>query len=81
MCKNLNLNNNAIITVTTVEYTKLLYKDIISLENLEAGLKRTKTNVSSGLDGETKTDITRSRLEKLQKNWIIKRINQNHQKN
>lgn len=44
---------------------KLNYKDIISLENLERGLQRTKSNVSPGIDGEVKSQITPKRLSKL----------------
>lgn len=44
---------------------KLNYKEIISLENLERGLQRTKSNVSPGIDGEVKSQITPKRLSKL----------------
>lgn len=54
-----------ISTVKSATIKKICYKDIIDLNNLRAGLKRTKTNVSSGIDGETNTNITESRLQKL----------------
>lgn len=41
------------------------YKNLIKLENLKKGLERTKNNVSPGLDGEIKSNITESRLLKL----------------
>jgi len=44
---------------------KVLYKDLISIESLKKGLQRTKSNVSPGLDGEVKGQITDKRLEKL----------------
>jgi group II intron reverse transcriptase/maturase len=44
---------------------KIIYKDLISVESLKKGLVRTKTGVSPGLDGETKSQITDKRLEKL----------------
>ena len=46
---------------------EILYKDLISLENLSLGLSRTKNNVSPGLDGEVKGDFTLEKLEKLHK--------------
>lgn len=44
---------------------KIFYHDIISLENLQRGLERTKNNVVPGLDGETRGDMTAEKLEKL----------------
>lgn len=41
------------------------YRKIIELENLKLGLARTKNNVSPGLDGEIKKDISEKRLIKL----------------
>jgi len=41
------------------------YKEICKVENLELGLKRTKSGVSAGLDGEIKADYTTGKLEKL----------------
>jgi group II intron reverse transcriptase/maturase len=46
---------------------RLEYKAVISLENLEQGLIRTKNNVSSGLDGETKAGFTQDKLFQLHK--------------
>ena len=45
----------------------LEYKAVISIENLEQGLLRTKSNVSSGLDGETKAEFTQDKLVQLHK--------------
>jgi group II intron reverse transcriptase/maturase len=45
----------------------LEYRTVISIENLEQGLLRTKSNVSSGLDGETKAEFTQSKLVQLHK--------------
>jgi group II intron reverse transcriptase/maturase len=45
----------------------LEYKAVISIENLEQGLLRTKSNVSPGLDGETKAEFTQNRLVQLHK--------------
>ena len=41
------------------------YADVISFENLKYGLERTKSNVSPGIDGEVKSDISDNRLQKL----------------
>jgi len=41
------------------------YNDICNITNLELGLKRTKSGVSAGLDGEIKANYTTSKLEKL----------------
>lgn len=45
----------------------LEYKAVISIENLEQGLLRTKSKVSSGLDGETKAEFTQNKLVQLHK--------------
>lgn len=41
------------------------YKELISIENLKLALERTKANVSPGIDGEIKKDISIKRLETL----------------
>lgn len=46
---------------------KIIYKDIINIENLQNGLKKTKSNVSPELDGEIKTNFTDKKLEILHK--------------
>lgn len=46
---------------------KIIYKDLISMENLSLGLNRTKNNVSPGLDGEIKGDFILEKMEKLHK--------------
>jgi len=44
---------------------KIKYKDLVTYENLCIGLERTKSEVSPGIDGLTKADITEKRLRKL----------------
>jgi len=44
---------------------KIKYNDLINIENLKKGLERTKNNVSPGLDGKIKSQITEKRLIKL----------------
>ena len=46
---------------------RIKYQDIISLENLNKGLARTKSNVAPGLDGEVKANFTEKKLISLQK--------------
>ena len=46
---------------------KITYKDIINIENLQNGLKKTKNNVAPGLDGEIKTNFTDKKLKILYK--------------
>lgn len=53
------------VTDTTNESEVVSYKDICKIENLELGLKRTKSGVTAGLDGEVKATYTTSKLEKL----------------
>jgi len=58
----------ALVVVDNLESApsdKCLYSNIITVENLELGLNRTKSNVSAGLDGETKANYINS--DKLQK--------------
>jgi hypothetical protein len=38
-----------------------LYKNIVTIENLELGLKRTKSGISAGLDGEVKANYLDSK--------------------
>jgi len=45
----------------------LEYRAVISIENLEQGLLRTKSKVSSGLDSETKAEFTQNKLVQLHK--------------
>ena len=45
----------------------VLYKNIISPENLAKGVDRTKNNVAPGLDGITKAQFDEKKLEKLYK--------------
>ena len=44
---------------------KINYREVISLENLKDGLARTKDNVSPGIDGTTKKQISEKRLIRL----------------
>lgn len=50
----------------TIE-NKITYNNIINIENLKNGLKKTKNNVAPGLDGEIKTNFTDKKLEILYK--------------
>lgn len=48
--------------------TRLInYSDIISIENLSEGLKRTRSSSAPGLDGEVKANFTVQKIEKLYK--------------
>lgn len=44
---------------------KIIYKDLISINNLKVALDRLKNDVSPSLDGEVKSNITDKRLIKL----------------
>lgn len=46
---------------------RIIYKDIINIENLQNGLKKIKSNVSPELDGEIKINFTDKKLEILHK--------------
>lgn len=48
-----------------VKLNKITYQEIISIDNLKSGLARTKTNVSPGLDGETKANFTEKKIDIL----------------
>jgi group II intron reverse transcriptase/maturase len=61
-------NNNSNIKV-------MQYKNLISIENLKKGLARTKNNVSPGLDGEIKKQITENRLIKLHNDLSSQKYN------
>lgn len=50
----------------TIE-NKIIYSNIINIENLKNGLKNTKNNVAPGIDGEIKTNFTEKKLEILHK--------------
>ena len=54
--------------------TKISYKEIISIENLNKGLARTKGNVSPGLDGEVKANFTEKKVEGLFKSLKSQRF-------
>jgi group II intron reverse transcriptase/maturase len=43
------------------------YQDLISIENLKAGLARTKSGKAAGLDGEIKADFSDDKITKLHK--------------
>jgi hypothetical protein len=51
--------------VTSSEAQIVKYNEVCLVTNLELGLKRTKSGVSAGLDGEVKANYTASKLEKL----------------
>ena len=42
---------------------KIIYRELISIENLKAGLARTKNNVSFSLNGEIKSNITDKKIK------------------
>jgi len=44
---------------------RITYRNLISIENLQKGLARTKSGVSPGIDGEVKKQISEKRLVKL----------------
>jgi len=46
---------------------RILYQELISIANLEAGLARTKDGKAAGLDGETKSQFTSEKLTLLHK--------------
>jgi len=46
-------------------FEEITYEAVITIENLKAGLKRTKSGKAPGLDGEIKANITDERLHKL----------------
>jgi hypothetical protein len=60
-----DLNHKLITTDSTNEKKVVSYKEICDIENLELGLKRTKSGMSAGLDGEIKANYTIGKLEKL----------------
>jgi group II intron reverse transcriptase/maturase len=51
--------------MNTKNFKQLFYKEVISIKNLTEGLARTKNNVSPGIDGEIKKNITEKRLSNL----------------
>lgn len=53
---------------------QISYKEIISIENLNKGLARTKGNVSPGLDGEVKANFTEKKVEGLFKSLKSQRF-------
>lgn len=53
------------ITSTIVNFNKITYQEVISIDNLKSGLARTKSNVSPGLDGEIKASFTEKKIELL----------------
>lgn len=65
---------NSIKENNQVEKVKISYQEIISLDNLKKGLKRTKSNVSPGIDGEVKASFTEKKLEILAKDLKSQRF-------
>lgn len=53
--------------INSMTLKRLEYKAVISIENLEQGLFRTKSDVLSGSDGETKAEFTQNKLVQLHK--------------
>lgn len=64
MIKTINENK---INTNASKIKKIKYQDIISLENLNKGLARTKSNVAPGLDGEVKANFTEKKIISLHK--------------
>ena len=52
---------------------KILYKDIIAIENLKNGLKRTKTTLSPEIDEKIKKGIHKKRITKLYKDFKLQK--------
>ena len=52
----------------------ITYQEIITLDNLNKGLARTKSNVSPGLDGEVKANFTEKKIEELMKSLKSQRF-------
>jgi hypothetical protein len=67
-----NTTEKALILIEEIKTDKPIapvictYNNIYELENLELGLKRTKSGVSAGLDGELKTNyLNNNKLQAL----------------
>lgn len=54
---------------------KITYQEIVSIDNLKAGLARTKSNVFPGLDGEVKANFTEKKWNNFSKNLKVKVLN------
>lgn len=51
--------------VSTNSNDPIKYQDIIAISSLEAGLKRTKSGVAAGLDGEVKANYSEKKIHDL----------------
>jgi group II intron reverse transcriptase/maturase len=58
-------NQKLICGETEIVTNKISYTELVSLESLQAGLKRVKGNVTPGIDSELKASITEKRLQQL----------------
>lgn len=67
-----NEPNNKIIQNLSEPLIK--YRNIITIDNLKKGLAKTKSNVSPGLDGETKANFTEKKIEQLYKSLKSQRF-------
>lgn len=69
MIKNINKKYLSTSNMDNKNFNKdkkiITYKNVISIENLNKGLERTKANVSPGLDGEVKANFTEKKIMKL----------------
>ena len=52
----------------------ITYQEIISMDNLNKGLARTKSNISPGLDKEVKANFTKKKMEDLMKSLKSQRF-------
>jgi thioester reductase-like protein len=59
------INRGYQVRATDIKPFDEWYQCLNKVENLELGLKRTKSGVSAGLDGEIKANYTTGKLEKL----------------
>jgi group II intron reverse transcriptase/maturase len=65
--KEINTIKNLTKSTFNINEKIIKYKDIITLDNLNKGLARTKKNVTPGLDGEVKSNFTEKKIETLHK--------------
>jgi group II intron reverse transcriptase/maturase len=66
----INKNNSNKIEKTNI----ITYQNIITRDNLNKGLAKTKSNVSSGIDGKTKSNFTEKKMEDLYKSLKSQRF-------
>jgi group II intron reverse transcriptase/maturase len=71
-----DINTTKILTKSTfnIDEKTIKYKDIITLDNLNKGIARTKGSVTPGLDGEVKANFTEKKIEALHKSLKSQRF-------